>query len=152
MRTPGSLSHRQGNNERGSSTGDALRCDGSAVPLHDLSADGQTYACSIIWASSAMEPLEGLEDTVKIFFIEPNPVVLHTNLDPRAVRGSLFSRRRLHFFPGDFDKGPLLPMKLQAIAQEVLEELSHLLRARLDNRQFSYLDPGAGPFDGDGQV
>ena len=69
-----------------------------------------------------------------------------------ARAGTLPSRRSLHLFPGDLDEGPFLPMKLQGIAQEVLKKLPHMLRARLDDRQFSYLDPGSGLFDGDSQV
>ena len=74
---------------------------------------------------------KGLEDAVEILFVEADPVVLDTNLDPVAVRRSLPSRRSLHFSPGDLDQGPLLPVELQGIAEEVLKELPHLVRARL---------------------
>ena len=40
----------------------------------------------------------------------------------------------------------------RAVAQEVLEELPHLLRTRFDDRQFAYLYPGPGLFDTDGQI
>ena len=59
----------------------ALRRNRSPVTLHDLPADGQAYACSLIMAA-AVEALKGLKDAVEILFVKPDPIILHKDLDP----------------------------------------------------------------------
>jgi len=85
----------------------AARLDGPAVALDDFAAQGEPHA-------GARQPfgvgnaLEGLEDTVAIFFIKADAFVPHFDLADRAVAGVHLEQ--------DGDPGLFtLSMKLQAV-------------------------------------
>lgn len=48
------------------------------VPIYDLPTDGQADAYALIFAA-AVQPLEGYEDPIQVFFLKSDAVVLHSD-------------------------------------------------------------------------
>src|SRR3972149_5569500 len=119
----------------------ALSDDASAVPLDNFTADRQAYSCSLVLAPS-MQALKDAEDPIRILLIETNAVVFHGNLIDLIARGIIpigmdkiagdLHNRRLSFFT-----------KFQRIAQQVLQELTHMHRIGINGCQLIYLNTTA---------
>jgi hypothetical protein len=63
-------------------------CNTPAMPLDYFLADGEAHARSFIIAASAMKPLEGGENLVKVLFFKTNPVVFYDDFTPCTIRRS----------------------------------------------------------------
>lgn len=112
----------QANYESSAFSGDARGSDGSLMAFDDLFADRQPHAGSFIFPSS-MQSLEQLKDAFSILILEPDAVV---GEDQFAV-GGLIKNAVWRTSPFDLQMRSCSgTVKLQSIAQQVLEELSHL--------------------------
>ncbi len=79
----------QGDDESRPLPGFAVRVDGAAVPVGNAPADGEPDAGAFIFGA-AVEPLEDGEDFLRVFFVEPDAVVL--NADRALLRIRIFVR------------------------------------------------------------
>jgi len=89
----------------------------TALLVYYLMTDRKTHADAIIFFG-AMKALKGSENAVKVLVFEADPVILHGNLHDSIADGFAlypYSRRLLGF------------SKLQRVADEILEDLPHLM-------------------------
>src|SRR3954469_2622249 len=116
--------------EGGAAPGLAPGRDLPAVALDDLAADRESHAGALV-SPTFVQPLEELEDPIHVLLIESDSVVgdreVHETVGRR--RFEPHHRRLLRF------------AKLERVADQVLQELSHLQRVGLDGRQHPDLDP-----------
>jgi len=106
------LSQRKGDDKCRTLAGPAACRDRPAMALCDLSADGKPYACSLILVS-AVQPLEGTENSVEILFIESDSVIFHKNPDYGAFSMPVDLYNRLL----------MIPAVLHAVAYEIRAQL-----------------------------
>src|SRR3954462_6740763 len=99
------------------------------MPISNFSTDGQADARALIFAA-AVEPLEDDENLVGKFRVEADPVVAHHDFaDPLSGNGHVAGIALAHLVDAALD-GHLGPvaflLKLEGVADEILEKLPHL--------------------------
>ena len=132
-----SLFDRQADEERGPLAGGAGRHDAAPVPFSDPPANRQAHAGSFVLAS-IVQALKRLEEAVAILLIEANPVILHANLAPAASRGRSCGPGAGGRHKAGLDEDHRRfssAVELQAIADQVLQQLPHLQRIGVNARQ-----------------
>ena len=108
------------------------------MPLNYLFTDGKAHARSLVLAALAVEPLEWGENPVEILFFKANAVVFNHDLKLAVI----------DYGAPHFDYRLLvLPVKLEGVADKILEKLPHLRRVGLNCREIFSLHFCAGPLD-----
>ena len=95
------------------------------MPLNNLLAERQAYACPIILLSR-VQPLEDREDLVGVLHVHADAVILYGK--PPRVSSSVEHRVNLHF-------GRPLTSKLNRVSDEVLEMAIRYKNTLLLHRQ-----------------
>src|SRR5215203_2855617 len=117
----------KGQHESRALPGRALRADGAAVPFDDLVADRQADTCALI-LRSAVQPVKRQEDALGVLAVEADAVVLDVDfgLPGRAAQGIHLHDGRLAW-----------SVEFERVADEVLEDLTHLHGVALDPRELA---------------
>src|SRR5581483_4475092 len=132
---------RQGDDEFRARAGRTLGCDQAAMAVHDLAADRQADSRPFVFAA-AVQSLEDLEDSLAIFFVEPDAVVAHCN-----APGAEHARHHLRLaFDPDLRAMRRL-VELQAVADQVLKQLRHLAAIAPDGGQLAGFHASVRVFD-----
>src|SRR5208283_1896131 len=98
--SPFFLLYREGHNEDSALLWNTPYHNLTAVPVHDLFANGEAHACSAVRGILAVKPLKRLKNLVTITFIETYAIVLDHN--PAGCTRDLsvnLHDGRLRFFP-----------------------------------------------------
>src|SRR4051812_46729434 len=118
-----------------------FRGDTATMTFRNSAANGKSDSGSFILLSS-MKALKNSENSVQVFFIKPDPVVGY-----RQYTAVLFLSST------DFDpRGAVFLVKFQCICNKVLDQLAHLRRISINNREFGYFDFSFGLLNSKFQV
>src|SRR5690349_6156142 len=128
---------RQRYDELRAATRNAVSSDLPLVAFDYLSTNCQADTGAFI-LGPAVKPLKDRKDLVRVFFVKADAVVLDRYLE------SAVSVPQWAFFSFDLDeKRDVLSPEFQCVADEVLDQLTHLQRVRLEQRQVTCFDQRA---------
>src|SRR6476620_9162272 len=111
------------------------------MPLDNLPADSKADPCTFVLAAS-VKPLERRKDPVEIFFVKPDTVVFNPDL-AQAVRTPVLFPLGVKMSANLYYRRNAAAVKLESVADQILQKLPHLERVGLDGRKFGYIDTPA---------
>lgn len=136
-------------NKSGALAGPAVGCQRPAVALDNLAAHGQPDAGPLVNVMP-VKALKRHENSVQVFLVEPDAVVLYGDATPGAAGGSPTVLRLLdveELCPNGDNRGGVGFVELDRISDQILQELSHLGRVGVEGRQVAAAHVGSRLFD-----